>query len=1611
MKKNLVKLLILSLLSFALLSISATVKTEAASCQHPKQITVTTNATCGENGKKEVICASCRYVFSTTVIKATGKHSYGSVYAIKAAGCETYGSGYKTCNTCGHRVDVTISPLGHSTSEVYNAPTCTSSGERYFYCSRCKQRIGNTVKYDKTGHSFGTKVYEDTASTCTQKGKGYKLCSTCGTKNWVELGLKAHNPVAFSVPATCTSEGKQGTKCSVCDTIIGNATTIKKKDHTLGDLTIVKDATCTDYGSGYRICSVCKNKIGETIKPKGHNGRAFSEDSTCAKEGKEGSKCMRCGAILGECTPIAKKPHTWGAWVIDHARTATEWGEKHRTCNVCGEIDVLKIEPGDDTGNGNKTDDPVDNGHSGGTGNTGGTGDTGNNDACAKGHTWGTWIDDKAAKCEEMGSRHRKCNVCQKIEYETTPMKGHKSETFHHVASCKDEYYVSRCSVCLKELDKREYVPFEHQNHYNLITTIETEKIDAGSFIRVWQYSVSFCSYCSKEVSRTLIDVKDLPGSDFPDFSDLSDGTDKQNTCKHDWGTWICDHKETETQYGQYHRICSKCSKTEVMKKDPVKSEKEQKEDKQKNCKHQWGTWICDHKETTKDYGSYHRVCPLCGLIDYKQEPPRIEACLNGHDFSGGWTIDRVANCATSGYKWRRCLRNGCTAIQEEVTSINPNNHSAFSTHIQYRTERGSLVPFGIRLAGEYTIVYNQTVCDGCGKVLKEEVNQEVLEQYRNEINSIAEAFAETFKDKKDDTGKTDTGKTDTGKNDTGKTDPGKSSNNVCQNGHSWGQWVTRSVGTCKSTGLKERTCQIPGCNAVEQITLEMVDHQYSQVKVPTTCKEIGYTAERCVFCGKERNKKTDKALADHTYGTWICDHKENCVQKGSYHRICEVCKKTDYKKVSESGHVGKSKPKTVKSTCSKQGYTVNVCKNCGCELGSRSYLPFAEHVYSRKVVVSPTCNTTGYAVYECENCEKKVGRVTLAKLNHNVESWTVERQADYKNEGVEKGECILCHQVFRRPIAKLVKNDADSFKAAGFSIAPYFKDEVLFDQDGYCLSGFSEYLYLNVYSNVDWELNTGSSYAHIYIGEKDCGSTFKHTGSSSLFISIRLDPMKTKLERDCTAVFTYMDKGKQATTSIKLKQRRDESTISSSKAEYVFDKNGKCINISGKESAAINIKSAVGWKVTAKSGSSNASWVRITEGSSTYTKNFSGEGSSKLSIGVSPTNEYGQQRVANITVKCDGGEEFNVSIIQQLDHVHDYEEKKASNGGIKKRCKEATCPENEWKTYYKLTFDLDGGKCPGLEKEVMVLSKDGGNYKMPYQQPTKKGFDFVGWMPDGNTNIMLYPGDGFSICAKHSFKAVWGCKNPVRVQMQSEYGSKYLSDDLFLDDYQSGSWLPLGPGNTYYILKTKKVSDYYYKTDAFVLSYGTRSVMMDDGSYQMVDKDVLILKRYGEYQGFCKYFETLIYLDGHNDDITASMAMLKTADSLFSLCLGGLGVGGKVICTSKDVYLFVKNFDYQDAQSYLDIIDNYNIDVINKSYEVVFKGNVPVGSILGWTRKMGDLYIENQKAKKENLDPYGTKDLSLDYFRGLIRDAGFPDSVADTGLKDTVNKIYKLRK
>ena len=199
-------------------------------------------------------------------------------------------------------------------------------------------------------------------------------------------------------------------------------TEIDAAPHTFGEWTVIKPATEDEKGSRERSCSVCSYKQTEEIDklPHTHNpASAWTNDATghwhacsgCNEKldfaahtpdraeatETEPVKCSVCGYVitpaLGHTThtpeenwrydennhwhkcdgcseQLDKATHTYGDWTVTKQPTATESGEKERTCSVCG---YKQIETVPMTGESAKVAITVTGGNGGGSYNVGDT--------------------------------------------------------------------------------------------------------------------------------------------------------------------------------------------------------------------------------------------------------------------------------------------------------------------------------------------------------------------------------------------------------------------------------------------------------------------------------------------------------------------------------------------------------------------------------------------------------------------------------------------------------------------------------------------------------------------------------------------------------------------------------------------------------------------------------------------------------------------------------------------------------------------------------------------------------------------------------------------------------------------------------------------------------------------------------------------------------------------------------------------------------------------------------------------------------------------------------------------------------------------------------------
>ena len=391
----------------------------------------TVAATCSTDGYSVVTCSRCgKEMGNRTVIKATGKHTWGSWIVDKKATCEATGTRHHVCSVCGKSASETIKALGHNVQGQLKtvAATCGKDGYSVVVCSRCGKEMGNRTVIKATGkHTWGSWV-TDKKATCEASGTRHHVCSVCGKKESETIKPLGHNVQGQikRVAPTCEKDGYAVVTCSRCGKEMGSKTVIPATGHTWGSWVIDKKETCTAEGLRHHVCTVCNKRVSEAIKKKNHNvqGQIKRVEPTCVKDGYAVVVCSDCGQEMGNRTVLkATGKHTWGAWVIDKQATCETEGKRHHVCTVCGKTETQVLPKLGHNVQGQikrVAATCVKDGYSVVVCSRCGK-EMGNRTVIKGKHTWGSWIVDQAATYSTTGSMHRVCTVCGTTEKQTIP--------------------------------------------------------------------------------------------------------------------------------------------------------------------------------------------------------------------------------------------------------------------------------------------------------------------------------------------------------------------------------------------------------------------------------------------------------------------------------------------------------------------------------------------------------------------------------------------------------------------------------------------------------------------------------------------------------------------------------------------------------------------------------------------------------------------------------------------------------------------------------------------------------------------------------------------------------------------------------------------------------------------------------------------------------------------------------------------------------------------------------------------------------------------------------------------------------------------------------------
>lgn len=221
---------------------------------------------------------------------------------------------------------------------------------------------------------------------------------------------------------------------------------------------------------------------------------------------------------------------------------------------------------------------------------------------------------------------------------------------------------------------------------------------------------------------------------------------------------------------------------------------------------------------------------------------------------------------------------------------------------------------------------------------------------------------------------------------------------------HVWSDWSIDREADCTSEGEKSRTCSV--CGAVHRMAIEMKEHVYQECVFPPSEDADGYSLLVCQVCGAEAGEKYDivhvpsdepdiiqpdcvrdgverylcvncaetvsekvlPATGEHKWGAYETVIEATCTEKGSSRRRCAVCGAYEYREIPRTLH--ETVERVIPAGTVTMGYTVDVCVNCGREIGRKRdiTLPTMADEEMTEIISDPDISTEGIlsvTVYE----------------------------------------------------------------------------------------------------------------------------------------------------------------------------------------------------------------------------------------------------------------------------------------------------------------------------------------------------------------------------------------------------------------------------------------------------------------------------------------------------------------------------------------------------------------------------------------------------------------------------------------------------------------------
>jgi hypothetical protein len=221
---------------------------------------------------------------------------------------------------------------------------------------------------------------------------------------------------------------------------------------------------------------------------------------------------------------------------------------------------------------------------------------------------------------------------------------------------------------------------------------------------------------------------------------------------------------------------------------------------------------------------------------------------------------------------------------------------------------------------------------------------------------------------------------------------------------------------TCKQAG-HEAYEKCENCDYTTYKEIAILEHDYQEVTVDSTCKQAGSVTKECKDCGHV-DSKTELPLADHTFGDWYVETAATCEHTGLEVRECSVCGHKESKEIAQGEHEYEYEI-TKKPTCAEAGEATTKCKHC--ETSSTETIDKIAHTFGAwGIITESTCDTHGTRERTCLVCgEKETGEAPLAE--HSYGDWQIHKEPTLTEEGIERNYCTVCRAYEEYVLDKLM--------------------------------------------------------------------------------------------------------------------------------------------------------------------------------------------------------------------------------------------------------------------------------------------------------------------------------------------------------------------------------------------------------------------------------------------------------------------------------------------------------------------------------------------------------------------------------------------------------------